>query len=336
MGAGEAAGMSNSLEGHLHHHQRVSPPPSPMPPPLPGSTATGKAYCRSFPPASPATGVAGRACRLAGTQHLPGSHTVSNPAPTWASIVRDGARANTKPAVSRQDFLALYERCVDSGLRSRIIFHDQAGYHEISISCCLSTPPSEPHAPANVQRHRRKRALAAATASPEPPPVSGASCPTASSPPPDVPSPATITSLPAKQTRKAARSRWEVELLRDSDADDELQLSPISQHRPASFSPASPVFPTPTYTDPSSTPTTPPTMVQPVTPAASPSGTPHSPPAPLTTPSSLPQLVLTAESPEKEVPPRAPAGPPPPPPWNEAFSTDPDRILCWKCYLCYE
>jgi hypothetical protein len=31
------------------------------------------------------------------------------------------------------------------------------------------------------------------------------------------------------------------------------------------------------------------------------------------------------------VPPRAPAGPPPPPPWTDAFSTDPDRILCRKC-----
>jgi hypothetical protein len=113
--------MSSSLEGHLHHHQRISPHPPPTPSHLLGSPASGEAYFRSSPPASPATGVAGRVCRLAGTQHLPGSHTVSNPAPTWASIVRDGARANTKPAVSRQDFLALYEHCVDSGLRSRIV-----------------------------------------------------------------------------------------------------------------------------------------------------------------------------------------------------------------------
>jgi hypothetical protein len=28
---------------------------------------------------------------------------------------------------------------------------------------------------------------------------------------------------------------------------------------------------------------------------------------------------------------RPPAGPPPPPPWSDAFSTDPDRIICRKC-----
>ncbi len=28
---------------------------------------------------------------------------------------------------------------------------------------------------------------------------------------------------------------------------------------------------------------------------------------------------------------RTPAGPPPPPPWSDAFSTDPDRILCRNC-----
>ncbi len=186
--------------------------------------------CRSSrpPPASPSTGVAGRACRLAGTHPLPGSRTVSDPAPAWANIVRDGVWAYTKPAISRQDFLALYEHCIDSGLWTRIIFRHQAGIHEISISCRLTAPPSDACAPADVRRCRRqrKRVPAAAATSPAAPPVLGAPRPTATSPPasnsPEAPSPATIASLLAKRTRKAARRRCEAELLRESDVDEEL------------------------------------------------------------------------------------------------------------------
>ncbi len=123
-----------------------------------------------------------------------------------------------------------------------------------------------------------------------------------------------------------------MELLRDSDADDELQLSPISQHRLATFSPAPPAFPTPIYSDPPSTPIlSPPSIEQPVALAVSPTDTPHSPPAPPMTPTSPQQPAPPAAPPEKEVHPRTPASPPPPPPWSEAFSTDPDRILCRKC-----
>jgi hypothetical protein len=119
------------------------------------------------PPTSPSTGVAGRASRLAGTHQLPGSRAVSNPAPSWASIVRDGACAYTKPAVLRQDFLALYELCIDAGLRTCINFRHQAGIKDISISCRLSAPSSDTHAPADARRRRRwrKRVPAAAAAS---------------------------------------------------------------------------------------------------------------------------------------------------------------------------
>jgi hypothetical protein len=55
--------------------------------------------------------------------------------------------------------------------------------------------------------------------------------------PPEGPSPATIASPPAKRTRKAAKRRCEVELLRESNADDDVLLSPISQARTAPFSP---------------------------------------------------------------------------------------------------
>jgi hypothetical protein len=157
-GVGEAARVKHSRPGgHPPQHQPTSPllHPAFTPPPLLGSTALGKACCRSSPPAppaSPSAGVAGWARRLAGTHQLPGSRSVSNTAPSWASIVRDGARANTKPAVSRQDFLALYELCIDSGLRTRIVFRHQDGSHEVSISCRLCAPPVDAHTPANARR----------------------------------------------------------------------------------------------------------------------------------------------------------------------------------------
>ncbi len=178
------------------------------------------------PPASPSTGVVGWARRLAGTHQLPGNCTVSNPAPSWASIVRNGARANTSPAVSnpavsRPDFLALYERCIDSGLRTRIVIRYQDSSHEISISCRLSAPPVGAHAPAYARRRRRRRKrapVAAAASSSASQPAQGARAHSTPSPPtstpPKEPSPATISSPPAKRTRKAAKRRCEVELLR--------------------------------------------------------------------------------------------------------------------------
>jgi hypothetical protein len=286
------------------------------------------------PPASPSTGVVGWARRPAGTHPLPGNRAVSNPAPSWASIVRDGARANTSPAVSspavsRLDFLALYERCIDSGLRTRIVIRHQDGSHEISISCRLSAPPVDAHAPTYARRRRRRRnraPIAAAASQSASQPAQGARAhstpsPTASSPPKET-SPTTVASPPAKRTRKAAKRRCEAELLRESNADDELLLSPIS---PARTAPLSPVPPAPSTSkesdsDPACTPPSEPSSPSPallIMPAASPADPPTPPSAPPTTPP----------------PSRAPAGPPPPPPWPEAyvFSTDPDRIVCRKC-----
>jgi hypothetical protein len=147
--------------------------------------------------------------------------------------------------------------------------------------------------------------------------------------PPEERSPATIASPPAKRTRKAAKRRCEVELLRESNGDDEVLLSPISPARTAPLSPVSPAPTTPKESDsaPTLSPPSEPTSLQPsspattpallLLPAAPPAGPPTPPPAPPTTPP----------------PSRAPAGPPPPPPWPEAyvFSTDPDRIVCRKC-----
>ncbi len=134
---------------------------------------------------------------------LPSSCPLPRLAPSWASIVQGGAHAAAPPAVSRQIFLALYGRCIASGLRSRIVFQHQAGSHEVSISCRLSAPPTDASASAveRLCRRRHKRAPTASATGPTLPP------PKPAPPPPlhDPPSPAGIASLPAKWTRKAAR-----------------------------------------------------------------------------------------------------------------------------------
>jgi hypothetical protein len=279
------------------------------------------------PPASPATGVAGRDGRLAGNHPLPGSRPIHTPAPSWASVVRDGARAN-HTAVSRQDFLTLYERCVVSSLQTRLILCHQAGSNEITISCRLNASPADVCAPPDVRcrRRRRKRAPAASVNIPSPPSDNGPSHPTMPSPPTttprEAPSPAEAATPPAKRTRKAARRRCKVELLRDNDTDDDtddnLHLLPVSQARqatPIDSDPATAVKPTLDSFPLTPTTTTPaPPLLQ----AESPAGQPP-PPSPLTMP------------PDREELPHAPAGPPPPPPWTEAFSSDPDRIICRKC-----
>jgi hypothetical protein len=75
--------------------------------------------------------------------------------PPGPALWGDGARAK-QTAVSRQDFLALYERCADSGLCMHLTHCHQAGCHDITISCRLSAPPSEANALSDVL-HRRRR-----------------------------------------------------------------------------------------------------------------------------------------------------------------------------------
>jgi hypothetical protein len=100
---------------------------------------------------------------------------------------------------------------------------------------------------------------------------------------PEAPSPAEAAMPPAKRTRKAARRRCEVELLRDNDTDDDLHLSPVSQARqatPIDSEPATAVQPTP---DPSPLMPTTTTPAPPLLKAESPAGQPP-PPSPPTTP----------------------------------------------------
>jgi hypothetical protein len=84
-------------------------------------------------------------------QHLslPADPLFSCTAPSWASVVQDGARPripvpatlSTSPAtVSRDDFITLYERCIESGLRVRFAIRYTAGRQEVSLSASLSPP----------------------------------------------------------------------------------------------------------------------------------------------------------------------------------------------------
>jgi hypothetical protein len=162
------------------------------------------------PPASPTTEVAGRVCRLVGIHHLPGSHTVSNPAPSWASIDRDGVCANVKPAVltiSRQEFLTLYEQYIFSSLRSRIIICHKASSHAVSISCRLSTPPVDAYTSAAGRRcqRQRKRAPTASVAGPTPLPPEPTPLPPPHDPPLQQSSPRHRLSGPEKPLGAGAR-----------------------------------------------------------------------------------------------------------------------------------
>ncbi len=295
---------------------------------------------------------------------LPGSRPIITPAPTWASIVRDGARA-IHTAVLRQDFLALYERCIDSGLRTRLLLRHQAGSNEITISCRLSAPTSDAYAPTDARRRRRqhKRAPVAAGTSLAPPLDPVIPHPTAPSSPTSTPRgsppPAETASPPAKRTRKAAKRRCEAELLRDCVSDEDLQLSPISHCRlapPINPNPAPavppPPDPPPAADEHGATPTlllaaSSPTLCSPPTAQLSPLGppspacaTPDHPsasaaPVLITTPPSSPVLPPPPATATEELAEKGPpvSGPPTPPPWLEAyvFSTNPDRIVCHKC-----
>ncbi len=128
--AGEVAGVTLSRsDGHLHHHQCVPPPPLSAPPPLLGSLALGEACCRSSLPASPPPPLQGSQDGLVGWLGPTPYQTIA-PSPTLhspASVVRDGVCAKHS-AVSRQDFLALYERCSDFGLFMSLILTTSLGH----------------------------------------------------------------------------------------------------------------------------------------------------------------------------------------------------------------
>jgi hypothetical protein len=107
--------------------------------------------------ASPICGVAGQPAMLAGNQ-LTHPRSYNSPgAPTWASVARgEGAcavkniRPLQQPAVSAEDFTALYERCLASGLKARVVFSHAAGCQTISVSCTFPVPAVPPPLPVSA------------------------------------------------------------------------------------------------------------------------------------------------------------------------------------------
>jgi hypothetical protein len=118
---------------------------------------------------------------------------------------------------------------VSNGFKARINISNNAGHQEISLTCQI--PAATASARRRHRRRPRRRGLVASAVvplssrapqiRPEPPPAE---------PPPPQPSPAVTPPAPspppAKQTRKAAKRRCEVELLRGIESDKEHRPSP--------------------------------------------------------------------------------------------------------------
>jgi hypothetical protein len=214
--------------------------------------------------ASPTCGGAGEPADPA-TCQLTHPRLHSSPcAPTWASVVRgDGACAvkssspAQQPAVLAAEFTALYDRCLASGLKARVVLNYAAGRQTFTVSCSFPVP-AETSAAAGRRhcrhrRHRRRgRAATAAPADPARASPSTAPLPVVAMPRPATPRPTTpvqspeTTPPPVKKTRKRKN---EVKLLRDCGEDSEILLSPP----PSRGSLTSP---------PPSSPTSPPASIQ--------------------------------------------------------------------------
>ena len=164
--------------------------------------------------------------------------------PSWADVVRTGPRLSPSPPAatsaspaSSADFLALYERCISSGLKTRINMSSSAEVHEVILTCHFPT------ATALTRRRRRRRRprrrglavnAAALTRTSLPPTLSSPAPSRPELPPPVPPAPEplpvdpqpTPSPPPAKRTRKAVKRRGEIELLRGVGVEDDFCVSP--------------------------------------------------------------------------------------------------------------
>jgi hypothetical protein len=153
-----------------------SSPPAPRhpprylyPPTLPGGGGghNSAAICRSAtprptPPCLPRLRVAGEPAGPVGCQLLnspPRPHTSLGP-PTWASVAKGDVLTCVEkttcpgPAVTAAEFSALYERCLASGLKARLVVSHAAGCQAIMVSC--SIPVLAVTATAAGRRHHRR------------------------------------------------------------------------------------------------------------------------------------------------------------------------------------
>jgi hypothetical protein len=90
----------------------------------------------------------------------------------WASVARGDANgrvekttcteSSSPPAVAAADFLALFKRCMASGLKARMVINHAAGCQAITVTCNL--PASAETAPTAGRRRCRRRRSRAATA----------------------------------------------------------------------------------------------------------------------------------------------------------------------------
>jgi hypothetical protein len=277
-------------------------------PPCRGGGAQQRSSTAVIPPGPslprlPHPGVVDKPAGLVGDQLLhsnvsPRPHTSLGP-PTWASVARGDANVRVEkttctqppPAVTAAEFLALFHHCMASGLKARMVTSHAAGCQAITVTCNLpastetTTTAGGRH---RRRRHRRWRGRAATAARAVPAqlssPVAAApmggdiSSPSVTPPPPSLPK---LQPPPAKRTRKRQN---EVELLRDSEVETDLLLSPLSC--PATPpSNASPPPPAPTTPSPASPLSTPPASMEAV---------PDSPPPVTPEPPTLPANPLPA------------------------------------------
>ncbi len=217
------------------------------------------------------------ALQLPALQNTTGFGTSS---PSWADVVWNGSRLDTSPpavtasasASTTSDFLALYNRCISNGLKTRINMCNSAGVQEITLTCQI--PSSFASAPRCRRRHCPRRcgeavsdAVPSGTShpqilsappstwpetppllppAPEPLPTMSPPAPLPTmSPPAPLPtmSPPAPLPLPVKRTRKAAKRCCEVELLRGVGAEDDLYVPPLLLTPPQARSPPSPLPP---------------------------------------------------------------------------------------------
>ncbi len=155
-------------------------------------------------------------------------------------MVRNGTCLKPSPPVvisSTADFLALYDRCVSSGLKTRISLSNTSGLQEVTIMCHF--PSSLTSAPRRRRRRRPRRCgqavSATATTRTSSPPMTLALPSTGREHPlpiPPVPELSPHKSLPtpspppAKRTKKAVKRRCEAELLRGDGVEDDVYVPP--------------------------------------------------------------------------------------------------------------
>jgi hypothetical protein len=201
-------------------------------------------------------------CRVAGEPAVPAGDQLTHPrpynspcAPTWASVVRgEGSRTvkstrpPQQPAVIAADFTALYDRCLASGFKARVVFSYAAGRQTLSVSCIYPAPAETAAAAGKrCRRHRRRRRrgrVAAATpvvparTTPSTAVIADASMPHPATPalPPEIALPPTHSARPTPSpespdnapppVKKPRKRRNEIELLRECRESNEIFLSP--------------------------------------------------------------------------------------------------------------